>query len=197
VLAAGLASSSTAKAEEDPALDAPYPRPAHFCMRASAGAAYRSLYGIDVKAGTLDLTMMADTARGSFGAGLFGFVGTTEEDLVLSQWGIHGEFTWFLGDRLRLGFMPRLASLKLERFTGFESASGLALGVGGRVGVDLYREEGVAFALGVEPTLDKIGGADGWLPSVGAYLEVRYREPRAPPARSPSPPPPRGGNTAP
>lgn len=177
-------------AQEDPQHDAPYPRPAHFFLRAEGGATYRSLYGIDVGAGTMSVGAGADTRAGSFGGGLWGVFGATEEGLGIRQWGLQGEAAWMVGDRVRLGVMPRLGFLELDRFTQGGSAESMTGGFAGRIAVDIVRQSGFALAIGVEPAFDSTlqfdygegGGAGLFMPSIGTFLQVRYRFARRPSA---------------
>jgi hypothetical protein len=168
----------------DDALDEPYPKKHHAAVRVAAGPAFRSLYDIDVGVGVLEIGAGADTKNGSFTGGLFGAFGETEEGLGMRHLGVLGQCAWTVGERIRLGFGPRVGWIALDKITDGDAAKSMTVGFAGEVGVDIVRASGFAVAVGVAPEIHAVGfgNFDIWseqdlaaLPSIGAFLQVRQR----------------------
>ena len=174
---------------EDPDVDAPYPRRAHFMARVGVGPSVYSFYGDRVLMGGPDVTFAADTKAGSFG-GNFGFsLGKTEPGLKTWRFHLGADVEFPIGP-VRLGVAPRFGMFSVGRLTQDSSMAFLTVGLAGVVSVDLFHSEGFALALGVRPSIENAVQLFG--DSVGLYggtalLDFRWRAAKTSPPKPPKP----------
>lgn len=163
--------------------DAPAPGSPHLAVRAWVGGGARSLYDVYFAGGDMHIGAGVDTPSGTFGLACSFFGGVIEGGLPALQASFGFYVEWPVGP-LRFGFEPRVGYLGIERVTNERQFGAYTFGVAGHATVDLVRKDGVAFALGVEPTVDVAAalgndGAsrDGAAPLLGAtaIVQVRYR----------------------
>jgi hypothetical protein len=174
-----------AESPRDPDLEADMPSVPHLLVRSSAGMTTRALFDSLVLGGEADVGVGVDTRVGSFSLVGGFFAGTVEGGLMT----LHGyagiDCAWSIGI-VRLGLRPRVGYLGIDRITNERQFGAYTFGGALRVSVDLFREDAVAFALGLEPSADVAAalGNDGAsrdsaAPLVGGrgFLEVRWRSP--------------------
>lgn len=171
----------------DPDIDAFYPRRGHFAFKASAIGGVRSLYGSLIGLGGIEVAAGADTKAGSFYGAFGGAGGRTEGGLSYGQFTIGPDLEWSI-DILRLGVHPRVGYIAIGRVTEGGPFELFNWGIGALVGLDLYRSEGLTFALGVEPKLEwatTVGlfddSSDAFIGGGSAFLQIRFRAPKASP----------------
>ncbi|NUP10983.1 MAG: hypothetical protein HOW73_33470 [Polyangiaceae bacterium] len=191
---AALLATTSALAEEpssdvvtvDPDLDAPSPTKPMLMVRASAGATTRALFDSMVVGGELDVGAGIDTASGSYALGVSAFAGVVEGGLFCMHAALGIDLAWPIGI-VRIGVRPRVGYIGIDRVTTERQFGAYTFGLAGRVTVDVFRDQGFAFALGAEPTADVAAAlgndgesGDGAAPFVGgrAFLEVRIRPSR-------------------
>lgn len=146
---------------QDPDLDAFYPRRGHAAFKVAPYAGARSLYGSLIALGGVDIAVGADTRAGSFYGAIGAAGGRTESGLSYGQFTVGPDLEWSI-DILRLGVHPRIGYTAIGRVTEGKPFELFSWGIGALVGVDLYRNEGLTFALAAEPRLD-------WATSVGLF----------------------------
>lgn len=177
-LGACCALASTAAAQEPSA-------PARFELTASAGGSARALYESYVFGGEGAVSVGLASPVGSYALRLGGFGGVVEGGLTTIHIYAGFDMAWELGI-VRLGVTPRIGYLGIERFTIDRQFGAYTFGLAGHVAVDVFRDESLAFSLGVEPTADVAAAlgndgaeADGAAPLVGGrgFLEVRWQAP--------------------
>jgi len=167
----------------DPDRDAPSPSKTRLSLRASAAGAARVLFGSYVAGGEGDVGVGIDTPHGSFGL-MASFFGGTLEGGFQTLHGVMGfDLAWPIGI-VRIGFQPRIGYIDVDLVTSHRQFGAYTFGLAARLSVDLVRDEGTAFALGIEPTADMVAPlgndgrtADGLAHLLGgsAFLEVRWR----------------------
>ncbi len=163
--------------------DAPSPEATRLAVRASAGGATRALFDVFLGGAEADVGIGFDSRFGSFGITAAFFGGVVDGGFTA----IHGTFgfdlAWPVGD-VRLGFRPRVGYFDLERFTTERQFGAYTLGAVGHVSIDVHRKDGVAVALGIEPSAEVVAAIgndgssqDGAAPLLGGrgFVEVRWR----------------------
>jgi hypothetical protein len=172
---------------QDPDIDAFYPRRGHFAFKASANGGVRTLFGSLIGLGGIEVAAGADTKAGSFYGAFGGAGGRTEGGLSYGQFTIGPDLEWSV-DVLRLGVHPRVGYIAIGRVTEGGPFELFNWGIGGLVGIDLYRNDGITFALGVEPKLEwatTVGlfddSEDAFLGGASAFLQIRFRAPKKQP----------------
>lgn len=172
----------------DPELDAPVPETPHFAVRASAGGSARALFGAYIAGGETDIGVGVDTSVGSYGLAATVFAGVLEGGFTIVHVAAGFDLMWPVGI-VRLGMQPRVGYLGMERLTSDRQFGAYTFGLAARATVDLHRDDGVAVALGIEPTVDVVAalGNDGasadsatGLYGGSAFLEIRWRRPERP-----------------
>jgi hypothetical protein len=92
-------------------------------------------------------------------------------------------FDWPVGI-LHLGLQPRIGYIGIDRVTNEREFGAYTFGLAGRAALDIVRDSGFTFAIGVEPTVEVAAalGNDGLsqdsaapLLGASAFLEVRWR----------------------
>lgn len=172
---------------EDPDIDALYPRRSHFAFKASATGGVRNLYGSLIGLGGIEVAAGADTRAGGFYGAIGGAGGRTEGGLSYGQFTIGPDLEWSV-EILRLGLHPRFGYIAIGRVTEDEPFELFNWGIGALVGLDLYSNEGVTFAFGVEPKVEWGMAVDlfddsapAFIGGGSAFLQIRFRAPRASP----------------
>lgn len=184
VFAEGRAfAAETADTAAEPERDLARPSKTHLMVRASAGGSARAIYDSYVAGGEGDVGVGFDSRYGSFALALSFFGGMVEGGFTA----IHGtmgiDAGWPVGD-FHFGFRTRVGYLDVDRVTTERQFGAYSLGLVGRASYDISRSDGVAFAVGVEPSADVVAAlgndgasADGAAPLLGgrAFIEVRWR----------------------
>lgn len=170
--------ASTAEAQEASA-------PARFELTVSAGGSARALFDSYVFGGEGAVSAGFASPAGSYALRLGGFGGIVEGGLTTLHIYAGFDMAWEI-DIVRLGVTPRIGYLGIERFTLDRQFGAYTFGLAGHVSVDVFRDESIAFAIGLEPTADiaaALGNdgaeADGAAPFVGGrgFFEVRWQAP--------------------
>lgn len=180
-----LAAAGEARADAGADVDEPAPRSTHLMTRFAAGATARYLFGSYVAGGEGEAGVGVDSPFGSFSLAA-SFFGGQLEGGFLALHGVMG-FTaaWPIGP-VRIGFQPRIGFFDVERVTTFRHFGSYSAGVAALVSVDVVREDGVAFALGLRPVVDALlpASSDGigqdaaaTLFGGNAFIELRWRSP--------------------
>jgi hypothetical protein len=170
-------------AAADAERDLTKPTKTHLFVRASAGGSARAIYDSYVVGGEGDVGVGFDSRFGSYGLAL-GFFGGVVEGSFTTVHGTMGfDASWPVGD-FRFGFRARVGYLDVDRFTTQRQFGAYSLGLVGRASYDLTRSDGVAVAIGLEPSADVVvalfndgASADGAAPLLGGrgFIEVRWR----------------------
>lgn len=165
-------------------VDDAIPRSAHLMVRMSGGPTARYLFGALMLGGEGELGAGVDSPFGSF-ALVASFFGGTLDNSFTTLHGVMGFYAaWPIGDVVRIGFEPRIGVIDIDRLTTTRQFGAYSAGLSALVSVDLVREDGHTFALGVKPTLDALLplNSDGigqdsaaTLFGANAFLEFRWR----------------------
>ncbi len=159
------------------------PTKTHLAVRASAGASTRAIYDTYVVGGEGDIGVGFDSRFGSYGLGLAFFGGVVEGGFTAIHGTMGFDAGWPVGD-FRFGFRARVGYLDVDRVTTERQFGAYSLGLVGRASYDLSRSNGVAIAIGLEPSADVVAAlgndgasADGAAPLLGGrgFIEVRWR----------------------
>ncbi|MFO0548348.1 MAG: hypothetical protein U0271_08180 [Polyangiaceae bacterium] len=164
-------------------LEASTPDSTHLVVRGAAGPVARALFDSYSVGAGLDLGVGVDSSVGSYALAVSAFGGVLEGGLEMVHVTAGFDMSWALGI-VRLGLTPRIGYLAISRITSERQFGAYTFGLAARLSVDLYRDEGLAIALGAEPTADVVAalGNDGAsadsaasLAGGGLLLEVRWR----------------------
>lgn len=177
-----LAVETPDRAEESER-DAAKPKHTHLALRASAGGSARAIYDSFVVGGEADVGVGFDSRFGSYAlaAGFFG--GVVEGGFTALHGTMGLEAAWPVGD-FRFGVRARVGYLDVDRMTTERQFGAYSLGLVGRASYDLSRRDGIAVAIGLEPSADVVAAlgndgasADGAAPLLGGrgFIEVRFR----------------------
>lgn len=170
--------ASTAAAQE-------VSEPPRFELAVSAGGSARALFDSYVFGGEGAVSAGVASSVGSYALRVGGFGGVVEGGLTTLHIHVGFDMAWEL-DIIRIGLTPRIGYLGIERFTIDRQFGAYTFGLAGQVSVDVFRDESLAFAIGIEPTADVAAAlgndgadADGAAPFVGGrgFLEVRWQAP--------------------
>jgi hypothetical protein len=164
-------------------VDDPVPSSTHLMTRVAGGGTARYLFGTLMVGGEGELGIGVDSPFGSFSLAASFFGGTTAGSFTTLH-GVMGFYAaWPIGV-LRVGFQPRIGYIDIERVTTLRQFGAYTAGVAALVSVDLVREDGYAFALGVRPVLDALiplnsDGIGRESPATlfggNAFVELRWR----------------------
>jgi hypothetical protein len=163
--------------------DAPAPASTHLVVRGSAGGSGRALYDSFVAGGEGDVGVGFDSRFGSYALDFSLFGGVVEGGFTALHGTMGIDFVWPVAD-FRFGFRPRVGYLDIDRMTTERQFGAYSLGMVGHASLDVSREDGVAVALGIEPSAEVVAAlgndgasADGAAPLLGArgFVEIRWR----------------------
>lgn len=169
----------------DPEIDANYPSLSHFAWKTNAAAAIRRMYDSAVGGFEGDMSFGSEGRRGAYYGSLRFFAGRTEGGLTVGQFSFGPTLEWPL-DVVRLGLKPRFGYLWIDRVTADSAMDALTVGVSAVVSADVYRSEGLAVAVGVEPVVEGLfsffelfddQGTTGMFGANG-FVSFRLRAPR-------------------
>jgi hypothetical protein len=183
--AAVLLCAGQARADDTlpPEVDAPAPRDTHLMARFAGAGTARNLFGSLLAGGEGEVGVGVDSPFGSFSLAASFFGGRLEGGFTALH-GVMGFYAaWPIGV-VRVGFQPRIGFIDIDRLTTTRQFGAYSAGVAALVSVDLVREDGFAFALGLRPVVDALlpANSDGLgqdsaatLFGGNAFVEVRWR----------------------
>ena len=173
--------TETSDTWQDPDIDENYPRRGHVSLKAAANAGVRALYGSLIGLAGIELAAGFDTKGGSFYGAFGGAGGRTESGLSYGQFTVGPDLEWSI-DIVRLGIQSRIGYIAIGRVTESGPFELFNWSVGAMAGVDVYRADGVAFALGVQPRVEWARSVglfdptdDAFIGGASAFFQVRYR----------------------
>ncbi|NUP13320.1 MAG: hypothetical protein HOW73_45355 [Polyangiaceae bacterium] len=177
----------------DPDLDVDYPQRSHLSFRAVGGGGLRAVHSTLIGGAEAELSLGADTKRGSFLGSLHVFGGRTEGGLPVGHFTFGPTLAWQLG-LVSIGPKLRIGYFWIDRVTSDDPIDALTVGGAAALTVDLHRNEGFAVALNGELRADALlpffeifddqGTTGLWGASLG--LQIRLRAPRRTPPRTAS-----------
>ncbi len=172
-------SDSAEHAERDAAI----PNKTHLAIRASAGGSARAIYDSFVLGAEADVAVGFDSRFGSYALAAAFFGGVVEGGFTALHGTMGLEAAWPVGD-FRFGVRARVGYLDVDRMTTERQFGAYSAGLVGRASYDVSRSDGVAFAIGLEPSAEVVAAlgndgasADGAAPLLGGrgFLEIRFR----------------------